>query len=487
MIHPDELFDLVQHLPDIVWTLDVAGERPRYTFVSGAVERVLGEPAQVFRDDFEAFFRRVHRRDLDRFGLEPPGPGSDQAGRTRVRYFKPDGSMVWLDIHFAWVYAADGSLTILHGITRDVTEYAEVEAQLRRSELGMRNAQAMSNVGTFEWDPVRSWSIWSPEHYRIFGYEPPGEVADAQALFQEAVLAEDFMKVARAWQRSLEHAEPFSVEYRIRRPDGEVRWIDSRGGARFDADGALLGVDGTVRDVTVEKRADEALRRFVADAAHELRTPVAAILGAVELLVKRRETLDEAQLGVLLDVLTRQSQRLRDIQSSLIDLLAFEHDVDRVDVSALDAGALVDRTVGEVVRPEGTTVTTAIEPAWAMAEPARLGRVVIELLRNAFDHGGPNVEVTVGRAGDKVEITVGDDGPGVADDQVAHLSQPFSRAGKFGGSGAGIGLAVVDRLVEVLGGSVSYEPQGHLRSRFVVQLPVARPRDAGAGSEPAAT
>jgi PAS domain S-box-containing protein len=335
----------------------------------------------------------------------------------------------------------------------------------------MRHAQAVSNVGTFEWDPVRGWSIWSPEHYRMFGVEPPDEIVDAQPIFQAAVFAEDFVKVSRAWQRALEQQTVFRIEYRIRHPSGEVHWLESSGGPRYDDRGALLCLDGTVRDVTAVKRADEALRRFVSDAAHELRTPVAAILGAVELLLRRRNSLDEVQFDVLLEVLARQSHRLRDIHSSLLDLMEFENDVGRVELESVDIARLVEEVLIYVSPPDGASVEVLMdEPVAAIAEHARLRRIVIELLHNAFDHGGPRVTISARSVDGRVEVTVADNGVGVPADEVATLFLPFSHATPRA-SASGFGLAVVDRLAAVLGAAVSYEPPLEGGSAFVVRFP----------------
>lgn len=466
----DELHELLERLPDIAWTMRT-GEHPGFTYVSPAAEQVLGEPPQVFLDDVEAFFRRVHRRDLDKVLPQPPPPDSATAGRYRVRYFKPSGEMVWLDVHWSWVFGDDGKPTALHGITRDITPYAMLEDRVRRSERGMRNAQAMSNVGSFEWDPIRKWTVWSPEHYRLFGYEPPDDDEDANDKFQASVLPEDFVKVARVWTRAIERRERFQLDYRIRRPDGAVRWIETKGGPSYDDDGRLTGIDGTVRDITAERIAEDALRRFVADAAHELRTPVAALLGGIELLLHRRESLSESQLDVLLEVLERQSVRMRDIYSSLLDLIAVEHDLGHVALTPVDVAGLVAAVIERTASAEGR-VTTELAPAVVLSDTPRLERIVTELVQNAIDHGGPDIVVSTRSAGSDVEIAVVDNGTGVSEEDVPYLFLPFSRSVHLPRRGAGAGLALVERLVAVLGGSVRYEP-AEPGSKFVVQLAAA--------------
>ena len=474
----DELHELLERLPDIAWTMRT-GDTPAFTYVSPAAERVLGEPPQVFLDDVEAFFRRVHRRDLDKVLPSPPPRGEQTAGRYRVRYFKPSGEMVWLEVHWSWVFGDDDRPKALHGITRDITTYAMLEDRVRRSERGMRNAQAMSNVGSFEWDPVRKWTLWSPEHYRLFGYEPPDGDEDANDKFQASVLPEDFVKVARVWTRALERRERFQLEYRIRRTDGVVRWIETRGGPSYDETGKLTGIDGTVRDITAERVAEDALRRFVADAAHELRTPVAALVGGIELLLHRRESLSPSQLEVLLEVLERQSSRMRDIYTSLLDLIAVEHDLGHVALTPVDVELLVEAVVGRA-SVGADRVRTDLQPAVVLSDTPRLERIVTELLQNAIEHGGPNIVVSTRATGADVEIVIADDGPGVRDEEAPYLFLPFSRGAQLARQGAGAGLALVERLVAVLGGSVRYEPADP-GSRFVVRL-AAAPSAAAAAS-----
>ncbi|MFN8027666.1 MAG: HAMP domain-containing sensor histidine kinase [Acidimicrobiia bacterium] len=106
---------------------------------------------------------------------------------------------------------------------------------------------------------------------------------------------------------------------------------------------------------------------------------------------------------------------------------------------------------------------------YVMADPDRLNRALVNLLANAYRHGGPSVTVRAERDGDgTIVVVVEDDGDGVPDDLVPDLFEPFSRSDRS--NGTGLGLAITRALVEQAGGSVAYQASSDQGARFVLRF-----------------
>ncbi|HZF38820.1 MAG TPA: ABC transporter substrate binding protein, partial [Blastocatellia bacterium] len=134
-----------------------------------------------------------------------------------------------------------------------------IEVALAEKELRLREAQAIARVGSFHWDVSADAVAWSDELYRIYGLEP-GESGITYKTYIEHVHPDHREQVGRAVEHSLTTREPFEHEYRIVRPTGEARWIFTHSRPIFDADGALIAMQGVCQDITDRKLSEEALR-----------------------------------------------------------------------------------------------------------------------------------------------------------------------------------------------------------------------------------
>lgn len=206
--------------------------------------------------------------------------------------------------------------------------------------------------------------------------------------------------------------------------------------------------------------------RFVADAAHELRSPLAGIRAAVELRAR-----DDDLLADALEEIDRASRLVDDL------LILARGGGLATHREALDLGVLVRREVDAVAARHDdldlsvTTVEVRID-----VQQSTLTRVVRNLLENAAGHGAGTVEVTVGRRNNSAEVVVDDNGGGVPESDRQRIFQRFvrldeSRARSSGGTG--IGLAIVSEGVEAHGGTVTVQDSPLGGARFVVTLPMA--------------
>lgn len=217
------------------------------------------------------------------------------------------------------------------------------------------------------------------------------------------------------------------------------------------------------------ERSQEVQRRFVADASHELRSPLATIRQHAELARAHPEVTDTDELaGVVLD----EGARLEDLVTSLLLLTR----VDERGVERDTAVDLDDVVLAEAARLRGLGVTVdagSVGAARASGDPVLLGRVVRNLVDNAARHARSRVVLGLQRRGDVVELTVDDDGSGVPADQRERVFERFvrldeGRARDAGGSG--LGLAIVHDVVRAHGGSVTVSDAPGGGARFAIRL-----------------
>ncbi len=225
--------------------------------------------------------------------------------------------------------------------------------------------------------------------------------------------------------------------------------------ARFNA--MLVALEGSVG----------AQRRLVADASHELRTPLTAVRTNIDLLREGMLPAEEAERA-----LTEASIELAALTSLVSDLVELARGEERK--LSFQAVALDDLVAGAVERAQARApqmlFKTALEHSTVQADPVLLDRAVANLLDNAVKHGseGSVVRVAVSRG----EVTVSDEGPGIAEEDLPHVVDRFSRSASARSKpGAGLGLAIVREAAEAHGGRATAEssPAG---ARFRLTLPV---------------
>lgn len=235
-----------------------------------------------------------------------------------------------------------------------------------------------------------------------------------------------------------------------------------------------------LRDVTEARRAEQARRDFVANASHELRTPVAAIHGAAETLLLG--ALQDPQAArQFAEMIARQAERLARLTRDLLDLSRIESgqwtmqlgpvEVEGALRAAGDAVALPAREKGVELRRQEAGGLRVV------ADTRALEHVLVNLLDNAVKYTPQGGTVTLSGAaeGDRVVLSVADTGPGIERQHLVRLFERFYRADPGRSreqGGTGIGLSLVKHLVQAQKGEVGVEsgPQG---SRFWVRLPAA--------------
>jgi signal transduction histidine kinase len=222
-----------------------------------------------------------------------------------------------------------------------------------------------------------------------------------------------------------------------------------------------------VEDVLEQQRA------FVADASHQLRNPLAALLLRIELLALELPEDNEEIASV-----RTEGKRLAQVLDDLLDLALAEHA--EADLRLTDIGALAEERVAAwspAAEAKGVRLAGDCPPTTAWADPIALSSALDAVIDNAvkFSPEGGTVEVTVAADGDRSTVVVTDTGPGLTDEELARVGDRFWRSGRHQNiKGSGLGLSIVRALLTAGGGSIDYahhEPRG---LRVTVTVPRQR-------------
>jgi two-component system OmpR family sensor kinase len=219
------------------------------------------------------------------------------------------------------------------------------------------------------------------------------------------------------------------------------------------------------------------LRRFVADASHELRTPLAAVRAYAELF-ERGAAERPVDLARAMGGISRESERMSLLVDDLLLLARLDEGrpLERKPV-ALDEVVAEAVETAHAVDPE-RPIELDVAPTTVTGDRDRLRQIVDNLLANVRAHTPPraSVHVSLARRNGSAEIAVADSGPGMSDDQVAHVFERFYRADASrarASGGVGLGLAIVAAVAEAHGGSVSASADPGHGSTFRIELPLA--------------
>ncbi|MBP7572178.1 MAG: response regulator [Acidobacteria bacterium] len=297
------------------------------------------------------------------------------------------------------------------------------------------------------------------------------------------------------------HLADYEVD--VVREDGEVRTLFGNATSLRDENGEVCGAVGAFVDVSERKRAEEALRHadrikddFLATLSHELRTPLNAIVGWASMLVEGR--LAPEAVPRAYDSIARNAAAQRHLIEDVLDVSRIISGKLQLDSSHLDAGVPL-RAAVDAVRPaaEARGIAIAVSeppgPLFVNGDGARLQQVFWNLLVNAvkFSADGGRVEVGLRAAGESVEVQVRDHGIGISPEFLPHVFDRFrqldsSATRKYGG--LGLGLSIVQHLVELHGGTVTASSEGEgTGTTMVVGLPASPlgDRRRGDASRPA--
>jgi two-component system phosphate regulon sensor histidine kinase PhoR len=277
-----------------------------------------------------------------------------------------------------------------------------------------------------------------------------------------------------------ELAEAIHASIEERQPEQRELQVGNR---HLSVDALPLGTPESEQTVVVlqdltESRKLERLRRdLVANASHELRTPVAAILGAAETLSAGAAEDAEARASFV-DILLRHAQRLSRLTTDLLDLSRLEAGY-RPRIETVDVAEVVQTVVGSLASKAGAKqilLENATPAVTVAAERPALEQVLTNLVDNAIKYTtqGGSVRVTAEPEEGQVRIVVADTGVGIAAEHLPRLWERFyrvdaARSRELGGTG--LGLAIVKHLVLSHGGSVDVESEVGRGSSFIVRLP----------------
>jgi len=269
---------------------------------------------------------------------------------------------------------------------------------------------------------------------------------------------------------------------------GEVETTPSSRRLRFRAAPVpvrdkAMGAVAVFRDVTEIRRAEAARRDFLANASHELKTPLASVRGYAELLVDRGTR--DPSINRSTEAILSNAKRLTALVDDLLELSRIESGgialaTDRFDAADAARHAIRDLEPRFEAKALEASVTVSGDATWVVGDRRALDQVLLNLLDNAIKYsesdGEVRIEVGPGSRSDRLRIAVVDTGVGISHKHQPRIFERFyrvdpGRSRSLGGTG--LGLAIVKHLVQGMGGRIEVESEPGRGSRFWFELPRA--------------
>ena len=447
----------------------------RYCSVVGyARENLLGKETVDIshREDLReqiAMLPRLLAGEIDSYSMEK-------------RYNRQDGTVTWANVCKTVERDTEGRPKCFIAVVEDITKRKQAEAALRESEERFRNLADSAPVLIWLTGPDKVHTFFNRAWLEFTGRTIEQELRDGWIA---SVHPEERERCSTAYAAAFDSRRDFQVECRLRRADGEYRWVLSRGVARSLNDGTFAGYIGCILDITDLKRSYEQYLAFqklesvgvmAAGVAHDFNN----LLGAITSLADsaQYDLPPDSPATADIDLIRQKALQAAQIASQLMTFTRQDSaPATTLDLSSLIAGMLELLKVS-IAKSAVLKISLAEGLPPILANPSELRQVVMNLVINASEAlEGKTGSITVATARSEgessrcrgVRLEVADTGSGMTAETKARLFDPFFTT-RF--AGRGLGLFAVQGIVRRLGGCIEVESAPNAGSRFMVLLPV---------------
>lgn len=345
----------------------------------------------------------------------------------------------------------------------------------------LEEAQALTHLGSWEWDIATDTINWSDELYRIYGMRPQ-ERSIGFEEFVELIHPDDRAQVQDIIQTAFQSGEPFEFEHRIVLPTGDQRILKGMGKTVNDSEGKPMRMLGTSQDITQAKQLDRAKDEFISLVSHQLRTPLAIIRIHGNMLEDGIAGPLDPQQEVHIRTMTSSSIRLIELVDDILRISRISIDRIRINAEPTDPNQLIQACVDETLpmaRKKGAGVAFQPDGSLGMVpiDTTIFGEILRNLVSNAVRYSNEQdgtINISFSKEATGYLLKVEDNGIGIPQADQEFIFERFYRANNAtlaDSEGSGLGLYIVKLFTEAAGGKIWLESTLGQGTTFYVSFP----------------
>ena len=381
---------------------------------------------------------------------------------------------------------ADGKVSGIYGIVKDVTERMAAEIALKENSSLNQQIQKMSHLGNWTWDVQLNQVVWSDELYNIYGLDKNSFKATFEG-YLELLHSEDRAATQQTIIQALHLQQDVMFEERIVRPTGEMRYLQSWASVTVDAKGLPVKMFGACLDITEQKKSESErlalieeltktnkdLKQFSYITSHNLRGPVTNLISMVDLI--DMSNIEDARTSKLIQGFKTSTHQLNETLNDLINILIVKSNTN-AETEKLSFKSIfekVSQSIQSLIDGAAATIQTDFGGYPSVTfNSTYLESIFLNLLTNAIKYAHPNrplhINIYVKALEGKTQLVFSDNGLGMnmakVRDRIFGLHQRFHNHP----DSKGIGLYLTYAQLTALGGAIEVDSKENVGTTFTI-------------------